>query len=212
MRIELRNENRQRIGRVLVDPAQRPTRVSVVKHRSFFLTPTFLPLQQGNGEHSAVEQIAGDEKRISNGAAGEAFLHWDTAVDDSGHLRRCVACGCPDLFREKAFPQVTGFVVLLAFVGAIVGALGLATDLPVLLTLVGVLLLDVAILVFSKRRLVCYRCRSTFHNVGIARYHRPWDRSVAERYPPSPFKAELESTTKPPARPTPMPEEKGYFA
>lgn len=113
----------------------------------------------------------------------EAFLQWEGALDDAGQLRKCLACGCGDMFKEKAFPQVTGLVVVLAFVGAIVGLLGLATNLPVLLLLMGVLVLDVAILVFSTRRLVCYRCRTSYHDVAIARYHRSWDRSVADRFP-----------------------------
>jgi hypothetical protein len=151
MRIELRDERRQRVGRIEVDPAQRPTRVSVARH----------------GQHEP----------------GEAFLNWDSALDDAGQLRRCVTCGCHDLFREKAFPQVTGFVVVMAFVGAVVGLFGLATNLPVLIIMIAVLLLDVAILLFSRRRLVCYRCRTSYHELPIARYHRTWDRALADRHP-----------------------------
>jgi hypothetical protein len=194
MRIDVRDLNRHRIGRITIDPAARPTRTTVAS--------------SATGRHSLARRlwsaIATIGKRrpqppshehrtanngSANGAAGgrEVFLTWDTALDDAGQLRRCVACGCPDLFREKAFPQVTGFVVLLAFIGAIVGALGLATDLPVLFAMAGVLLLDIAILFFSRRRLVCYQCRSSFHDLRIARYHRPWDRSVADRYPAPPL-------------------------
>ena len=46
-----------------------------------------------------------------------------------------------------------------------------------------VLLLDSAVLLFSRRRLVCYRCRTSFHGLPIARYHRPWDRATADRHP-----------------------------
>jgi len=116
----------------------------------------------------------------------EVFLQLEGALDDAGQLRKCLACGCSDLFREKAFPQVTGVVVVMAFVGAIAGLLGLATNLPVLLLLTAVLVLDVAILVFSQRRLVCYRCRTSYHELPIARYHRSWDRAVADRYPAPP--------------------------
>lgn len=147
MRIELRDESRRRVGRIDVDPALRPTRVSVV---------------------------ASDR---------EVFLSWDTAVDDAGNLRRCVACGCTDLFHEKAFPQVTGLVVVLAFSGAVLGALGLASRPAVLIPMALVLVLDVAILLFSRRRLVCYRCRTSYHGLPVARYHRSWDRSIADRYP-----------------------------
>jgi len=147
MRIELRDETRQRIGRIVVDPALRPTRVTVV-----------------------------DSDR-------EVFLNWETAQDDAGHLRRCVACGCPDLFREKAFPQVTVFVVVLAFAGAVLGALGYATTPPMLIAMGVVLAVDIAILLFSRRRLVCYRCRTSYHGLPMARYHRSWDRETADRYP-----------------------------
>jgi hypothetical protein len=30
---------------------------------------------------------------------------------------------------------------------------------------------------------VCYRCRTSYHDLPIARYHRSWDRGVADRYP-----------------------------
>jgi hypothetical protein len=153
MRIELRDDDRNRIGRIEVDPALRPTRVTVA-------------------------------------ATGrEVFLDWDTVVDDAGHIRRCVACQCPDLFREKAFPQVTGIVVVLAFVGAVIGASGLVTQLPVLAVMVLVLVADVGILLFSRRRLVCYRCRTSYHRVPIAKYHRSWDRARAERYRDFPVRA-----------------------
>ncbi|MCP3903999.1 MAG: hypothetical protein GY715_10230 [Planctomycetes bacterium] len=147
MRIDLRDEHRQRIGRIHVDPALRPTRVTVT------------------------------------GTGREVFLEWDIAIDDGGHVRRCVACGCPDLFREKVFPQVTGIVVVLAFALAVIGALGFATTPPMLVAMGIVFVLDVAILLFARRRLICYRCRTSYHGVSIARYHRPWDRATADLYP-----------------------------
>ncbi len=115
----------------------------------------------------------------------EVFLTWESAIDDDSNLRRCAVCGCPDMFREKAFPQVTGFIVILAFAGALVGILGLATT-ALLIAMAAVLVLDVAILLFSRRRLVCYRCLSSYHDLQIATYHRGWDRSMAERFPAPP--------------------------
>lgn len=190
MRIELRNENRQRIGRILVDPAQRPTRATVVPFRPPALIRS---VQRTIRRASAIvrpsdqDASAADRHDIDAAIAPppstEVFLNWDTALDDAGQLRRCVACGCPDLFKEKAFPQVTGFVVVLAFVGALVGVFGLVTNLPVLIVMAVVLVLDISILLFSRRRLVCYRCRSTYHDLPIARYHRSWDRTTADRHP-----------------------------
>lgn len=194
MRIELRNESRQRMGRIDVDPTQRPTRVTVsatlatqnVERRKARLQSLLRRLASfATGRPTGNPKIHSvDESHFESGPSNrEVFLNWDTAVDDAGQLRRCVACGCPDMFTEKAFPVVTGFIVVLAFIGAIVGALGLATNLPVLLTMAGVLALDVAILVFSRRRLGCYRCRTTYYDLPIARHHRAWDRSAADRYP-----------------------------
>jgi hypothetical protein len=113
----------------------------------------------------------------------EVFLDWDTALDDAHRLRRCVVCSCNDLFKAKAFPQITGFVVVLAFVGAILGALG-QVNTTTLIAMVVVLVADVSILLFSRQRLVCHRCRSSYHGLPIARYHRRWDRAVAERHGP----------------------------
>lgn len=153
MRIDVRDEKRQRIGQLEVDPSSRPTRARTEPHRR------------------------------------EVFLQWESAVDDAGHLRRCVVCGCTDLFAEKAFPLVTGVIVVLAFAGFIVGAMGFLgmiefAQSPVMLySMSAILVLDVGLLLFSRRRLVCYRCRSSFHRLKIARYHRSWDREVAEKYP-----------------------------
>jgi hypothetical protein len=113
----------------------------------------------------------------------ELFLDWDTALDDAHRLRRCVVCGCNDLFRAKQFPQITGFVVVLAFAGAILGALGPVNTLT-LVAMVVVLVADVSILLFSRQRLVCHRCRSSYHGLPVARYHPRWDRAVAERHAP----------------------------
>lgn len=160
MRIEVRDDERQRIGWVEVDPAARPTRV----------------------------EIPETDK--------ETFLQWDAAVDDAGRLRRCVVCGCQDLYVQRMFPQLTGFVVVLAFAGAAIGILGLAENPLVLAALVIVLVLDIASFAFRRHRLVCYRCRSSYADVEIARHLKPWDRAVAERY------ASERAAEKPAATPT----------
>ena len=202
MRIVLRDENRQLIGRIDVDPAARPTRVvtEAIGANGFPLSalgirqpkPTETPQNQAavpaleasnlSPQGSPADNSAPPAPSLKPYASKEVFLSWDTALDDAGQLRRCVACGCTDLFKEKAFPQVTAVIVVLAFIGAVIGALGLANT-PVLWAMLVILVLDVAILLLSRRRLVCYRCRSTFHDLPIARYHRSWDRSLADRHP-----------------------------
>jgi hypothetical protein len=78
-------------------------------------------------------------------------------------------------------PRVTGFVVVLALALGLGGILGLATGLPFLIAMVLVLLLDIAILVLSRETLECYRCRSSYRDLEIARYHQRWDRDTAAR-------------------------------
>ena len=157
MRIELRDEGRQKLGRVEIDIHARPTRVH-----------------------------APDADR-------DVILSWDSALDDAGRLRRCLACGSSDMYRAKAFPQITGFVIIAAFAGAVIGALGLATP-PMLVGMTVVLIIDIGILFFVRESLVCYRCRSAYRDIPIARYHDRWDRTVAERFQP------LETNEAPEAR------------
>lgn len=151
MRIDVRDAEGRRFGRVEVDEAQPPSLVRLAD-----------PDRPG-------------------GEARERYLHWDGALDDAGHLRRCVVCGGGDLYRSKALPQVTPFIVVLAFVGSIVGLLGYAAHPLVLPALVVLLAIDVGTLALARNRLVCYRCGSVYGRCGIARYHRRWERSEAER-------------------------------
>lgn len=197
MRIELRDDRRRQIGQVSVVAAERPTRVGLREHRPGVVERIVSLLRDRT--RRAAHASANSGNPSSDKPAAEVFLNWDSAVDDAGQLRRCVVCGCGDLFREKAFPQVTGFVVVLAFAGAVIGALGLATRPPVLTAMAIVLVLDVAILVFSQRRLVCYRCRASYHDLPIARYHRPWDRSLADRHAPKEQAATPAAQGKPPS-------------
>lgn len=118
------------------------------------------------------------------GEAGprEVFLQWDSALDDTGNLRRCIVCGCPDLFREKAYPPFTGVIVALAFAGSALGILGYSENPAVLSAMTAVLMLDLGVLLVARRRLVCHRCHSTYASVPITRWHPQWDRQIAARY------------------------------
>ena len=111
----------------------------------------------------------------------DIFLEWDNAVDDAGHLRACITCGERHLYRSRSLPQVTPFVVLIALAGATVSLLGFVNRSWALGRLGVVLLIDIGVLFFAKTRLVCYRCGSVYGNLPIARYHRGWDQSIAER-------------------------------
>lgn len=111
----------------------------------------------------------------------DLYLDWENAVDDAGHLRRCVTCGHDRLYRSRSLPQLTPFVVVCAFAGAVIGILGASTN-PLVLGLLAVLLvLDVGVLLLSRSRLICYRCRTVYDRLPIARYHKGWDPRIAER-------------------------------
>lgn len=115
---------------------------------------------------------------------GDVYLDWDQALDDRGHLRRCPVCRCPDLFVRKDFPQLTGFslIVLAAVVSMIL--VGMEQLLAGLVVLALVVALDLAILLFSRKLLVCYRCRSEFRGLPIRPDQPGWELSVGEKYRP----------------------------
>ena len=104
------------------------------------------------------------------GESTDVFLRWDEAIDDAGALRRCVICGCDELYVRKSTPQVTPFIILLAFIGALVAALGFANHPAAIAALILLLVVDIATLIVA-----------TFTGATIARYMRPWDRAVVER-------------------------------
>lgn len=112
---------------------------------------------------------------------GEVFLNWDGTLDDAGHLRKCLTCGCPNLYSYRSLPSVTPIIVIVAFAGAAVGILGYATNPLVMATLVIVLLAEIAIILVARTRLVCYRCRSRYEDTTIAPYHTTFDREIAEQ-------------------------------
>lgn len=152
MRIELRDSKGRRLSRVEVDERARPARIQVTA-------------PGGRGD----------------GAGQDLYPRWDEALDDAAALRRCVVCGCTDLYVRKSLPQVTPFILVLAFSGVAVAALGYATNPLVNGALAALLVVDVLTLALARRQLVCYGCGAIFHRVRIARYMRPWDRAVAER-------------------------------
>jgi hypothetical protein len=164
MRMELRDSNGRRLSRVEIDERARPARVQI-------------PLPGGG----AAAAGGGGGPGTGDGATQDLFLRWDGALDDAMALRKCVVCSCSDLYTRKNLPQVTPFIVVLALSGATVALLGYATNPVVVALLAALLVVDVLTLLLARRQLVCYGCGAVYWSLRIARYHRPWDRSVAER-------------------------------
>jgi hypothetical protein len=182
MRIDVREPDRDnptpwtspRLARIEVDPTIRPNLIRL---------PVALPPPEPAVERRTPHDESAEPPATSpaRDAGGERFLNWEGALDDGGHLRKCLICGCDRLYRQKTLPQVTPFVALLAFAGAIIGLLGYSNNQFMLPVLVGLLLIDIATLALASERLVCYRCGSVYSKLRIARYHRRWDRTEAER-------------------------------
>lgn len=133
-----------------------------------------------------------------NGEEREVFFNWDTALDDASCLRRCLSCGCTDLFREKAFPPFMGVLVILNYAGLLLGIFGFAENIIVQFIMIILLLTGLVVLLKSRMRLVCYHCRTAHYDLPLARYHRSWDRAIADRHPgratPEPESIEEEET------------------
>jgi hypothetical protein len=134
----------------------------------------------GDAEVSLDERPA----RLRLGKAGqerELFLDWERAIDDGGHLRKCILCGCDTLYRSRSMPRLTVIVVVLALSVVAVGLAGYGTPPTLVAALVVVTAIDVVVWLRSEWRLTCYRCRSTFRGMPLARYHRSWDARTQRR-------------------------------
>jgi hypothetical protein len=118
--------------------------------------------------------------RIESGprTGDTVYIDWEGALDDAGHLRRCVACGGP-LYRAKRLPQVTPFLSGLLVVAVVVAALGHSTSAWLVAGIITLAAVDLAILLLARPRLVCYSCSSAYARTPIARYIRRWDMRTA---------------------------------
>jgi hypothetical protein len=128
----------------------------------------------------SVELASRPSKIMIDNTSEEVFLDWDATVDDSDRLRSCIVCS-RDLYKERAFPQITGIVIVFAFAGGIAGVVGFLTTWSMLMVMVIVLIVDIAILLFDKPRLVCYGCGTKFKKTAIAPHFQGWDQHRAEQ-------------------------------
>ena len=117
--------------------------------------------------------------RARDGTVRDAFLDWERALDDAGCLRKCVACGCPHLYRRRTPVWFSPFALVLAAAGVVAAVMGLSSDPLVLAALVALVMVDAAVLAFVPTRLVCYRCGTSYRGARVARMHRAWDARTA---------------------------------
>lgn len=112
--------------------------------------------------------------------------HWSRPfqANDLGQTgpRKCLVCGCDDLWRQKDFPQRLG--VAMVALGAVLSTIAFALYMP--LTALGVLLafalVDLLLFTFMKDVLVCYRCHARYRDAALEDDHPRFNLETAERY------------------------------
>lgn len=149
MRIDVRDNERQFLGRATVDVADQPERA---------------PLADGEG--------------------GNVKLDWSEATDADGMLQRCPVCGCDDIFARRDFPQRFGMVVVVIAAVTSVVMFAMGQVLWAIGVLAAVVVLDFVVIMFVRRCLVCYRCRSEFRDVTIDKRHHSYELAIEEKYRP----------------------------
>lgn len=149
MRIDVRDNERQFLGRVTVNIAEQPERAP-----------------------------------LTDGVDGDVKLDWSETMDADGMLKRCPVCGCRDIFSRRDFPQRFGMVVVViaAVTSVVMFAMGLV--LWAIGVLAAVVVLDFVVIMFVRRCLVCYRCRSEFRDVMIDKRHHSYELAIGEKYRP----------------------------
>src|SRR5262249_39366434 len=94
--------------------------------------------------------------------------HWHrplrTQDFEGGLPRRCLVCGCDDLWRQKDFPQRLGLAMVA--LGAVLSTIAWAYYEPAIALgiLLAFALADMVLFVVMKDVLVCYRCHARYRD------------------------------------------------
>jgi hypothetical protein len=96
--------------------------------------------------------------------------------------KSCLACGNEDLWCQKDFPQALG--LMLVVIGGALSTWAWACYEPVIA--IGILMFfalgDLALFLFMKDVLVCYRCRARHRQAKMDQDHPRFNLELAERY------------------------------
>jgi len=105
-----------------------------------------------------------------------------TADLESGLPRRCLVCGCDDLWRQKDFPQRLGLAMVA--LGAVLSTIAWAYYEPAIALgiLLAFALADMVLFVVMKDVLVCYRCHARYRDAVLTEDHPRFNLETAERY------------------------------
>lgn len=119
------------------------------------------------------------------GKKEEHFLDWDRAFDDEGHLRKCPSCGCEAMYFIKTFPAMNVFILVLIVALISMALFQFKDDEPLwpIAAMVGaVVLANLFMGWYSPRRLVCYRCGSTYYGAKISQTVTEWDPVIQQKF------------------------------
>lgn len=96
--------------------------------------------------------------------------------------KRCLSCGCDDLWRQKDFPQHVG--LLMVGLAAVLSTIAWAYIRPFLAIgiLMGFALIDLLLYAWMQDVLVCYRCGARHRHAHPDDRHPRFDLEIAERY------------------------------
>jgi hypothetical protein len=132
-------------------------------------------------EHSNVAETAEAAARLVC-----VSCHWERGVSpgdfDGARPKRCLACGCDDLWRQKDFPQRLG--LLMVGLGILFSTIAWARMEPLLAIgiLMGFALIDMVLFVVMPDVLVCYRCGARHRGAKPPAEHPRFDLETHERY------------------------------
>ncbi len=121
--------------------------------------------------------------KATDGRGPAVSLDWNQTLDDKDQLRHCPICTCPDLYAKKQVPQLTVFVLIIAAGSLATALFGIGLGRPAMIVLAVVVVLDIVIWFTAPRFMVCYRCRSEFHDTSVIGRATSWNAAIADRYP-----------------------------
>lgn len=112
--------------------------------------------------------------------------NWSRPIGDGeldGELpRRCLSCGCQDLWRQKDFSQKLG--VTIVAIGVVLSTLAMMYMQPELSLgiLMAFALADMILYIVMPDCLVCYRCHARYRRIPDMQKVGTFDLEVNERY------------------------------
>jgi len=131
------------------------------------------PERPSQGTRVEVESPSGLPAEIPCTACGGTHALHLERLTDGGGLVGCLACGHPELFRQKAFPRAAGVAVVV--VAAVLAPFTYYASLAVAAGI------DALLYWCAPDVIVCYVCESGHRRFAATPRHPRFDREIDER-------------------------------